>query len=172
MAHEHGPTNPTPHNLHLTLCTLHPTPCAPHPAPCTLHPTPYTLHPTPYALRPTLSTCRFLREKAHDGVLDGLEYTLVLKRGSWGPEHAVLAPEDKDMVDVGRWPAPQAVSQAEFKLEDINRSEPPPHALNPKPETRKPSTSPGRLCLVFSVSRNDPVCMLCSFLLLVTACGR
>ena len=38
-------------------------------------------------------TLRFLREKAHDGVLDGLEFTLVLKRGSWGPEHAVLAPE-------------------------------------------------------------------------------
>jgi hypothetical protein len=47
---------------------------------------------------------RFLREKANDrthddGVVQCIEFVLVLKRGSWGPEHAVLSPEDLDMQD-------------------------------------------------------------------------
>lgn len=39
---------------------------------------------------------------------DGEEYTVVLKRGAWGPEQAVVAPEHHDMMDAGRWPAPKS----------------------------------------------------------------
>lgn len=60
------------------------------------------------------------------GVMQGKEYMIVLKRGAWGPEHSVISPEvrtlaaqhtymqtlltlttepqDRDMLDVGRWP--------------------------------------------------------------------
>jgi len=31
--------------------------------------------------------------------MTGIEYTIVLKRGAWGPEHAVVSPEDRDMID-------------------------------------------------------------------------
>ena len=32
----------------------------------------------------------------------GIEYTIVLKRGAWGAEHAVVSPEDRDMLDKQR----------------------------------------------------------------------
>lgn len=31
---------------------------------------------------------------------------VTLKRGAWGPEHAVVEVERKDMADLGRWPTP------------------------------------------------------------------
>jgi len=30
-------------------------------------------------------------------------YEIILKRGAWGPEHCVLTPEAKDMIERGRW---------------------------------------------------------------------
>eukprot|EP00277_Geminigera_cryophila_P039855 CAMPEP_0173100998 /NCGR_PEP_ID=MMETSP1102-20130122/36558_1 /TAXON_ID=49646 /ORGANISM="Geminigera sp., Strain Caron Lab Isolate" /LENGTH=752 /DNA_ID=CAMNT_0013994589 /DNA_START=27 /DNA_END=2285 /DNA_ORIENTATION=- len=82
-------------------------------------------------------TLKFVREKQHDSVLDGAEFSLVLKRGSWGPEHAVVVPEDLDMHDKGRWPVPKAVSSLEFKLEDINR-----HNIISSPAGLQEKTSP------------------------------
>jgi C-terminal processing protease CtpA/Prc len=40
--------------------------------------------------------------------MDHSEYTLILKRGAWGPEHAVVSPEHMDMHDQGRWPEVKA----------------------------------------------------------------
>ena len=37
---------------------------------------------------------------------DGQVYQVLLKRGAFGPEHAVREPEQRDMADAGRWPAP------------------------------------------------------------------
>jgi hypothetical protein len=51
----------------------------------------------------------------------GIEYTIVLKRGAWGAEHAVVSPEDRDMLDKHRWPFPGALSQSEFNRQSINR---------------------------------------------------
>jgi len=35
---------------------------------------------------------------------DKTDYTLVLKRGAWGPEHCAASPEHMDMVDQNSWP--------------------------------------------------------------------
>jgi len=59
-------------------------------------------------------TVKFMRDLTDDGEANGDTYTITLKRGAFGPEHAVLAPEDKDMRDVGRWPRAGAVSDAEM----------------------------------------------------------
>ena len=32
----------------------------------------------------------------------GVEYTVILKRGAWGPEHAMVSPEDRDTIDKHR----------------------------------------------------------------------
>ncbi len=56
-----------------------------------------------------------------DGGDTGIEYTIVLKRGAWGAEHAVVSPEDRDMLDKQRWPLPGALSQSEFNRQSINR---------------------------------------------------
>ena len=32
----------------------------------------------------------------------GVEYTVILKRGAWGPEHAMVSPEDRDTLDKHR----------------------------------------------------------------------
>jgi hypothetical protein len=39
-----------------------------------------------------------------NGYNKGRPFNIILKRGSWGPEHAVLEPEDRDMIDAGSWP--------------------------------------------------------------------
>jgi len=38
----------------------------------------------------------------------GVEYVVLLKRGAWGAEHAVVAPEQNDMQDAGRYPQVKA----------------------------------------------------------------
>mmetsp|Transcript_24046 Transcript_24046/g.53965 ORF Transcript_24046/g.53965 Transcript_24046/m.53965 type:complete len:740 (-) Transcript_24046:52-2271(-) len=50
-----------------------------------------------------------------------LVYNIALKRGSWGPEHAVVSSEDMDMLDVGRWPKPGSISSMRFNAKDIFR---------------------------------------------------
>jgi hypothetical protein len=35
----------------------------------------------------------------------GVEYTVILKRGAWGPEHAMVSPEDRDILDKHRFQA-------------------------------------------------------------------
>jgi len=44
--------------------------------------------------------CMRLRRPLDAGT--GIEYTIVLKRGAWGAEHAVVSPEDRDMLDKQR----------------------------------------------------------------------
>eukprot|EP00277_Geminigera_cryophila_P033233 CAMPEP_0173117894 /NCGR_PEP_ID=MMETSP1102-20130122/50622_1 /TAXON_ID=49646 /ORGANISM="Geminigera sp., Strain Caron Lab Isolate" /LENGTH=1021 /DNA_ID=CAMNT_0014022717 /DNA_START=44 /DNA_END=3109 /DNA_ORIENTATION=+ len=51
----------------------------------------------------------------------GIEYTIVLKRGAWGPEHAVVSPEDRDMIDKFRWPVPGGLSEQEFNRQSVHR---------------------------------------------------
>ncbi|KAJ1493982.1 hypothetical protein T484DRAFT_1741728 [Baffinella frigidus] len=58
-------------------------------------------------------TIKLMRETMDDGVLNGVTYTITLKRGAFGPEHSVVAPEDTDMRDAGRWPRAGAVTAAE-----------------------------------------------------------
>lgn len=71
--------------------------------------------------RGTKVTLRMMRDETDDDVQNGEIFTLCLKRGAWGPEHCVLEPEDKDMIDEGRWPVPGAVSSANFDPKAINR---------------------------------------------------
>jgi len=71
--------------------------------------------------RGTKVTLRMMRDETDDGEQNGDMFNITLKRGAWGPEHAVLEPEDLDMVDEGRWPAPGAVSSATFDPKAINR---------------------------------------------------
>ncbi|EKX39790.1 hypothetical protein GUITHDRAFT_114039 [Guillardia theta CCMP2712] len=66
-------------------------------------------------------TIKFLRDRIEDGIQDGIPYTITLKRGCWGAEHAVVSPEDRDMLDQGRWPKPGSLSVPEFKIQDIHR---------------------------------------------------
>jgi len=74
-----------------------------------------------YGKRGTKVTLRMMRDETDDGEQNGDMFNITLKRGAWGPEHAVLEPEDLDMVDEGRWPAPGAVSSATFDPKAINR---------------------------------------------------
>jgi C-terminal processing protease CtpA/Prc len=47
---------------------------------------------------------------------DQCEYTIVLKRGAWGPEHCAVSPEHMDMADEGRWPEVKSRTAADKHL--------------------------------------------------------
>lgn len=70
--------------------------------------------------RGTKVTLKMMRDTSDDNVQNGVQYMVTLKRGAWGPEHVVLSPEDRDMVDVGRWPKPGALSN-DFNVAHIDR---------------------------------------------------
>ena len=71
--------------------------------------------------RGTKVLLRMMRDETDDGIQNGDIFSLCLKRGSWGPEHCVLEPEDKDMIDQGRWPEPGSVSSQHYDPKAINR---------------------------------------------------
>jgi len=44
------------------------------------------------------------RDGGRNAYLGGKPFNIILKRGAWGPEHCVVEPEDRDMVNAGSWP--------------------------------------------------------------------
>jgi chromosome segregation ATPase len=48
-----------------------------------------------------------------------MEYKIVLKRGAWGPEHAVMSPEDIDMIGEGGWPEKGSLMAKDVEMDKI-----------------------------------------------------
>jgi hypothetical protein len=48
------------------------------------------------------------------------EYSVLLKRGAWGAQHAVMSGEDRDMLDQNRWPLPGALSCQKHNRQALN----------------------------------------------------
>ncbi len=46
------------------------------------------------------------------------DYTIVLKRGAWGPDHCAVTPEHMDMVDEGRWPSVKSRTSADRSIDN------------------------------------------------------